>query len=106
MTASTEPPEEASADEDRAPDVARAIERIDDRAAAVRERQVQRALSDLDSHDDTDPETRAAVRRVADRLTERLVGTPKEALRTATASSDRHPDGDDAVRVALELFGD
>ncbi|AQL43998.1 hypothetical protein BV210_15380 [Halorientalis sp. IM1011] len=106
MTASTEPPEEASAAEDRAPDVARTIERIDDRAAAVRDRQVERALSELDSHDDTDPETRAAVRRVATRLTERLIATPKEALRTATASSDRHPDGDDAVRVALELFGD
>ncbi|MFB6083307.1 MAG: hypothetical protein ABEJ94_03570 [Halorientalis sp.] len=83
------------------PDVERAIERIDDRAAAVRERQIERALARLDG---ADPETRAAVRRVADRLTERLVATPKDALRTAAASSER--DGDDAVRVTLELFGD
>jgi glutamyl-tRNA reductase len=103
-TASERADEAPTAGEGRVPDVERAIDRIDERAAAVRERQVERALAELDGPDGTDPETRAAVRRVADRLTERLVATPKEALRTAAASPDR--EGEDAIRVALALFGD
>ncbi|WP_424018424.1 hypothetical protein ACOZ4N_02820 [Halorientalis pallida] len=98
---------------DEATDVARAIERIDDRAAAVRERQVERALAELETVGDPDPETRAAVRRLADRLTERLVATPKAALRRAAdrdggeneTAADPGAD-DEAVRVALDLFGD
>ncbi|SDG05017.1 hypothetical protein [Halorientalis regularis] len=98
---------------DESTDIARAIERIDDRAATVRERQVERALAELETVGDPDPETRAAVRRLADRLTGRLVATPKAALRQGVDGSSSEnetaagPDPDaEAVRVALDLFGD
>lgn len=113
MTGTAEPDAVGDVCGDEPRDVARAIERIDDRAAAVRERQVERALTELEAVGDPDPETRAAVRRLGDRLTERLVATPKAALRgvpdrssgDAKTAGDRTAD-DEAVRVALDLFGD
>ena len=113
MTGTTEAEAGGERPVEEPPDVARAIDRIDDRAAAVRERQVERALTELEAVGDPDPETRDAVRRLADRLTARLVATPKAALRQAAdrssseaeTASDRTAD-DEAVRVALDLFGD
>lgn len=102
--------DERDGTDDRPDDVARAIDRLDERAAAVRDRQVERALAELDALADPDPATRVAIRTVADRLTARLVATPKKALHTAADGTDAEPDestpGDDAAQIALELFGD
>jgi len=75
-----------------------AVERIRDRGEAVRDRQVERALSELDG--DLSERERAAIEALGDRLVERLLAVPEAQLERAAREGD-----DERVRQALDLFG-
>lgn len=68
-------------------------------AAATRRRELQKALSQFETHGDLTPEQRAAVRTLADRLTARLVAPALAAVvvgdadpETAAELFDRSPE--------------
>jgi len=90
--------------DDEMPDADAAAARIHDRAAEIREREVETALTKLDAQGDLSPADEAAVEAVADRLVERLIAVPERGLEAASSA-----DGEDgeaaAVETALELFG-
>jgi glutamyl-tRNA reductase len=77
-----------------------AVERIRERATAVRNEEVETALVKLDSDGDVSEADREAVERLADRLVDRLLTVPEESLRAAAAADD-----EETVETALELFG-
>jgi len=84
---------DASSRSDAATD---AIAAIDERADAVRERELRKALARLEAAD-LSPAERAAVESLADRLVARLVAVPTRALRAEDAD-------DETVENARDLF--
>lgn len=91
---------------DEAPsDPAAAVEQIRAEAAAVRDRQVEHALSRLDADGDLSAAQRAAVETLADRLVERLVAVPERALLDATDETEGAGPDRETVETAVELFG-
>ena len=76
-----------------------AVERVRDRAAAIRDRELETALAKLDARGDLSPAEREAVARLADRLVDGLLAAPERRLR---AAADR--DDAETVEAALELF--
>ncbi|NLV10277.1 MULTISPECIES: hypothetical protein [Halomicrobium] len=72
-----------------------AIERIRERGESVRDRQVERALSELELSE----HERDAVERLGDRLVERLLAVPEAQLERAASDGD-----DETLAAALELF--
>ncbi|WP_436932181.1 glutamyl-tRNA reductase [Halosimplex halobium] len=83
------------------PDAARA--RIRERAGEVREREVETALTKLDTRGDLSERDREAVERLADRLVARLLAAPERSLRAAAEGDDHDPE---TVATALSLFGE
>jgi len=79
-------------------DVETVVEHIHDRGRTVRDRQVERALSELDG--DLSERERAVVETLGDRLVERLLAVPAAKLRRAAGEGDEN-----RVEHALELFG-
>lgn len=73
-----------------------AIERIRERGETVRDRQVERALSELD---DLSPAERAVIERLGDRLVDRLLAVPEEQLERAAGEGD-----EESFEAALSLF--
>lgn len=80
------------------PAVEAAVDSIRDRGETVRDRQVERALSELDG--DLSERERAVIEALGDRLVERLLAVPEAQLRRAA----REGDGEQFQR-ALALFG-
>jgi len=70
-----------------------AIEIIHERGDRIRERELGRALSELDLSE----RERAAIEELSERLVDELLAVPEERLRTT-----RDPE---LVRAALDLFG-
>jgi glutamyl-tRNA reductase len=78
--------------------VRRTVTQIDQRAATVRDRELETALGKLEEVDERD---RAVIERLATRLTEQLTEPPKRSLEAAIARDDA-----ETITVARELFGD
>lgn len=78
------------------PAVEAAVDRIRGRGETVRDRQVERALSELD---DLSPAERAVIERLGDRLVDRLLAVPEEQLERAAGEGD-----DTSFEAALSLF--
>ncbi|MDS0282892.1 glutamyl-tRNA reductase [Haloarcula onubensis] len=84
--------------EETEPDsVARARDRLDREAEAVRTEQLERALSRLGERGELTPAQRAAVERLSERLVEGVFAGPRERLREPS-------NGTAAARTVLELF--
>jgi len=77
-----------------------AVRRIRERATAVRNEEVETAITKLDAGGEVSEADREAVERLADRLVERLLAVPEESLRAAAAADD-----EETVETGLELFG-
>jgi|AntRauTorcE11898_2_1112593.scaffolds.fasta_scaffold32899_4 glutamyl-tRNA reductase len=73
-----------------------AIDRIREHGEAVRDRQVERALSELDG---LSAEEAAVIERLGDRLVDRLLAVPEEQLERAAGEGD-----DASFEAALSLF--
>lgn len=82
------------------PDVEAAVTRIRDRGAAVRDRELETALSTLEARGDLSSTEREAVTALAERLVDRLLDVPVEQLREGSVE-----DSDAAVETALSLLG-
>ncbi|MFB6079101.1 MAG: hypothetical protein ABEJ80_09000 [Halarchaeum sp.] len=72
-------------------------DRIAERAAAHRERELQRAFDRLAARDALDDERRRALASLADALTEGVLAGPRTAIERA--------DDPDTLTVALDVFG-
>ncbi|WP_123533472.1 hypothetical protein [Halosimplex salinum] len=72
-------------------EVEAAVERIHDRAAEIRDREVETALGKLDATGDLSTADREAVSALADRLVARLIATPERGLRSA---AEEEPTGE------------
>ncbi|WP_415381312.1 glutamyl-tRNA reductase [Halosimplex sp. TS25] len=81
-----------------------AAARIRDRAAEIREREVETALAKLDARGDLSEDDREAVEALADRLVARLIAVPAEGLQAA-ADDEADDESGRAAETALELFG-
>lgn len=75
-----------------------AIAQIRDRGATVRDRQVDRALTELG--DELTAEERAVIETLGDRLVERLLTVPEEQLKAAARDGEN-----ERFEAALALFG-
>ena len=78
------------------PSVDAAVDRIRERGESVRDRQVERALSELDG---LSPAERAVIERLGDRLVDRLLAVPEEQLERAAGEGDEA-----SFEAALSLF--
>lgn len=90
-----------------------AVARIRDRAATIRDREVETALAKLDARGDLSTADRGAVEAMADRLVARLVAVPERRLEAAASPDGESGEpadgagGEEAapVETVLELFG-
>jgi|GEM_PF-1088031 len=87
-----------SGDDGADPSVEAAVARIGERGESIRDRQVERALGELD--DDLTARERAVVEALGDRLVERLLAVPEAQLKAAASEGD-----DEQFDCALKLFG-
>jgi|GEM_PF-1384560 len=100
----------SAAEKSESPTVDEAVGRIRGRATAIRDRELETALSKLEASGELSPEDREAVADLADRLVEELVAVPESSLRETVAdgSGENGVDGGDGgdlpVETALELF--
>jgi len=76
---------------------ARARDRLDREAEAVRSEQLERTLSRLRANGDLSDEQLAAVEQLSERLVDGLLAAPRARLREPT-------DDAEAARTLLELF--
>jgi len=92
------------------PTVDEAVGRIRGRATAIRDRELETALTKLEASGDLSSADREAVAGLADRLVEELVAVPESSLREAAAAGnsedgeDRDDSRESPVETALELF--
>ena len=103
----SEPP---TVEKSESPTVDEAVGRIRGRATAIRDRELETALSKLEASGELSPEDREAVADLADRLVEELVAVPESSLRETVADGSGEngegggDGGDLPVETALELF--